>query len=331
MTKDIPCEFCGKVSSKGRCKSCSNKQRIITDEWHKNISISQTGRKHTEETKRKQSLSKLGKKMSEEARLNMSKAFKGRLAWNKGLTILTNPRIRNSSNETRKKQSEAHKGFEHTEKTKRLMSEGHKGKVFSEEHKNNISLGRKEMFITNPELKQDFSNTLKRTWQTHRDDFVKKAKENMSNRDRCSVCGKLLGKEHSCKNPFQGKTHTRKVRDMLSNNMKIRRVTEVFPKKDTSIEIKIQNQLRELGYDFFTHQYMKEIEHRYQCDILIPSLNLVIECDGNYWHKYPVGNDIDHIRTSELVSKGFKVLRLWELDIRKMSLDDLRNKILKVV
>ncbi|GAG67123.1 unnamed protein product [marine sediment metagenome] len=41
-------------------------------------------------------------------------------------------------------------------------------------------------------------------------------------------------------------------------------------------------------------------------------MNLVIECDGDYWHKYPVGRDIDHIRTKELIQKGFKVLRLWE-------------------
>jgi hypothetical protein len=38
---------------------------------------------------------------------------------------------------------------------------------------------------------------------------------------------------------------------------------------------------------FFTHQYIKEIEHGYQCDILIPLMRLVIECYGDYWHKYP--------------------------------------------
>lgn len=101
----------------------------------------------------------------------------------------------------------------------------------------------------------------------------------------------------------------------------------VVPKKDTSIEVKVQGQLRELGYDFFTHQYMSEITHSYQCDIFIPSLNLVIECDGMYWHKYPVGRNIDHVRTSELITKGFKVLRLWEIEIKQMSADDLKKKI----
>ena len=78
--------------------------------------------------------------------------------------------------------------------------------------------------------------------------------------------------------------------------------------------------------EFYTHKYMK-IKHGYLCDILIPHLNLVIECDGDYWHKYPIGNDIDHVRTKELLEKGFKVLRLWELEINKMSVEQFKNKL----
>ena len=103
------------------------------------------------------------------------------------------------------------------------------------------------------------------------------------------------------------------------------RRTQVFPIKDSSIEIKIQNFLKQLGITFFTHQYIK-IEHGYQCDILIPSMNLVIECDGDYWHKYPIGNDLDHIRTKELIEKGFRVLRLWEFEIKEMNLDNFKKK-----
>jgi len=102
--------------------------------------------------------------------------------------------------------------------------------------------------------------------------------------------------------------------------LKEMRAKQTFPLKDSSIEVKIQEFLKQLGIEFFTHQYMK-IEHGYQCDILIPSMNLVIECDGDYWHKYPVGLEKDHIRTKELIDKGFKVLRLWEHEINKMGID----------
>src|SRR3990172_1499503 len=107
--------------------------------------------------------------------------------------------------------------------------------------------------------------------------------------------------------------------------MKEARALQIVPMRDTSIEVKIQNFLKQLGIQFYTHQYMKEIDHSYQCDILIPSMSLVIECDGNYWHKYPIGKEIDHIRTSELIERGFKVLRLWEHEIRNMSLDNFNN------
>lgn len=112
--------------------------------------------------------------------------------------------------------------------------------------------------------------------------------------------------------------------------LKERRLKQIFPIKDTSIEIKIQNFLKELKIEFFTHQIMNKIKHRYQCDILIPSMNLVIECDGDYWHKYPIGLEIDHIRTKELIEKGFKVLRLWEFEIKKMSIENFQSKLMKV-
>lgn len=118
------------------------------------------------------------------------------------------------------------------------------------------------------------------------------------------------------------KTHPESI-----EKLKERRKTMVLPKKDTSIEIKIQNYLKQLDYEFFTHQYINKIEHGYQCDILIPALNLVIECDGNYWHNYPIGREIDHIRTSELLEKGFKVLRLWECEINKMTINEFQNKL----
>ena len=100
----------------------------------------------------------------------------------------------------------------------------------------------------------------------------------------------------------------------------------VVPLEDTKIEVKIQNFLKELGIDFFTHQYIN-IKHKYRCDILIPSMNMVIETDGDYWHKYPIGTEIDHIRTKELIEKGFKVLRLWEREIKIMGIEDFKIKI----
>jgi len=112
--------------------------------------------------------------------------------------------------------------------------------------------------------------------------------------------------------------------------MRESRSKQIFPLKDTLIEVKIQDFLNLLNIEFYPHQYMREIEHKYQCDVFIPSINLIIECDGDYWHNFPFGREIDHIRTKELIDKGFKVLRLWERDIKKMDIIEFKDKLQEV-
>lgn len=129
--------------------------------------------------------------------------------------------------------------------------------------------------------------------------------------------------------------------------MKIKRANQIFPIKDTSIELKIQDYLKQLKIGFFTHYYCKEIEHSYQCDIFIPVQKnkqrfirepIIIECDGDYFHgninhpRYKIltqrqieQTEEDKIRTKELQEKGFKVIRLWESDINKLNLENFNN------
>ena len=244
--------------------------------------------------------------------------------WNKGLTKETDDRIKKQAEnlkghivtkETRKKMKEAKKGYipwmkgkKHTEKSKKKESKTKK-RLFRE---GNLKPWNKEI--------KGYSTSWKGKHHT------KKTKRKLSEQ--------RLGKHFSpetefkkgqCsgeKNPFYGKKHTKETKEKY----KLKRKNWVCPKTDTKIEVKIQNFLKKLGIEFFTHQYMK-IEHGYQCDILIPYMNLVIECDGDYWHKYPIGNDLDHIRTKELIKKGFKVLRLWEFEIKELNIDDFENKL----
>ncbi len=112
------------------------------------------------------------------------------------------------------------------------------------------------------------------------------------------------------------------------DKIKKARAKQIIPLKDSSIEIKLQNFLKELGIEYYPHQFMKEIEHSYCCDIFVPSFNLILEADGNYFHFFPIGRDIDHIRTKELKEKGFRVLRLWESEIKKLDVYTFKEKLL---
>lgn len=121
---------------------------------------------------------------------------------------------------------------------------------------------------------------------------------------------------------MKGKKHDPKSIE----KMREKRSKQIFPIKDTSIEQKIQNFLKELKMEFYTHQYI-HIEHGYQCDIFIPSKNLVIECFGDYWHKIPYGNPLDSLRCQELRAKGYRVLVFWEKEIKVMELNDFKGAI----
>lgn len=201
------------------------------------------------------------------------------------------------------------------EETKIKINRGNhnKGKHLSEETKRRMSLSRLKW------KRLPFSEETKRKMSEVRLLGIKEGRIKSSiGQKRPSIQGKnnyLYGKHLS---------------EETKQKMKKARALQILPKKDTKPEIKIQNFLKELGIDFFTHQYIKEIEHGYQCDILIPSMNLVIECDGNYWHSYPIGRDIDHIRTKELIENGFKVLRLWEFEIKEMDLNKFQEKLIEV-
>jgi len=110
------------------------------------------------------------------------------------------------------------------------------------------------------------------------------------------------------------------------------RKQQIFPIKDTKIEVRIQDFLESLNIEFYTHKYISEITHSYQCDIFIPvqegiNKKTIIECDGNYWHNYPTGTEIDHTRTHELSEKGYRVIRLWETEIYNLNKEQLKQKI----
>lgn len=108
--------------------------------------------------------------------------------------------------------------------------------------------------------------------------------------------------------------------------------TKEHPYHNTTSEILMKSILIALGFKYLTQYPIKDIEHSYKVDFYLPSLNLVIEVDGLYWHATPKKykeNDLikfpnnkfikaseiwgrDRIRTTEMKLAGYKVLRFWE-------------------
>jgi G:T-mismatch repair DNA endonuclease (very short patch repair protein) len=102
---------------------------------------------------------------------------------------------------------------------------------------------------------------------------------------------------------------------------------------DSNITYTTQFKIRTKSYDFF-----------------IPDINLIIEVNGDYWHCNPSlykENDIvyfpgkcvtakwiwdrDKIKHQLAVDKGYKILYIWECEIRKRKDDMLKEFIIEKI
>ena len=80
----------------------------------------------------------------------------------------------------------------------------------------------------------------------------------------------------------------------------------------SSIEIEIEARLKMEGI-----KYQSQFKYEMGvADFFIPP-NLIIECDGEYWHRLEKVEKRDKRQIAYLENNGFKVLRLWESEINK--------------
>ena len=64
--------------------------------------------------------------------------------------------------------------------------------------------------------------------------------------------------------------------------------------------------------------YVKQFRYKLGvADFYLPEENIIIECDGDYWHNLPNYKKRDKKQTEWLEENGYKVVRLWESDIKK--------------
>ncbi len=255
------------------------------------------------------------------------------------------------SNETKEKISKAKLGFHHSEITKNKISKNNarywKGK----------SIPKHVIEASRIALTGKTTNKKNMTYEElYGIERAKEIKEKLSfshiENAKTNFNFGMKGKHHKEQSKIKiSKFKTEESKTNLNYGMKNKshsqesklkmskaRENIISPIKDTKIEVKIQNFLTDLKIEYFAHKYM-HIEHGYQCDIFIPSKNLVIECDGDYWHGNPLRNKglsekqksqriKDNLRTEELREKGYKVLRLWENEINQMDLNKFKEILL---
>lgn len=83
-------------------------------------------------------------------------------------------------------------------------------------------------------------------------------------------------------------------------------------KSRTSIEIKMADELTLRGIKYI-EQY--NLGNKFALDFFLPEYNIVIECDGNYWHTLPDVAKRDKSKNAYIKACGFPLFRFWESEI----------------
>lgn len=187
------------------------------------------------------------------------------------------------------------RGFKHSEETKRKIGNANRNRIWKEESRKKVGAARKG--------KECPLETRKRMSEL-----------------MCGENNPMFGRRHSKETKrnisltLKGKNNPRfgkKVSEEQKQKIREARLHQVIPFKDTSIEVTLQNKLKELNIPFTKHKPITG-----QPDIFIEP-NICIFADGDYWHKYPNGTKRDGVVTQKLTNDGYKVLRFWEHDINK--------------
>lgn len=88
--------------------------------------------------------------------------------------------------------------------------------------------------------------------------------------------------------------------------------------KNTDIEILMEEILIKTGLNYQSQYVIPKIGI---ADFYIPEQNLLIFCDGEYWHNFPYGKFRDRRQMEQLKKLEYQVLRLWGKEIKKLGKD----------
>src|SRR5579885_592261 len=292
------------------------KKRVVSPEGRAKMSAAKLGKPrgpHSEATKQKIREGNIGKKVSEDTKAKLSQMNKGKSPTNKGVPM---------TEEQKRRLSEAKKGQKHSEETRRKLSLANKGRSapnkgipHTEEHKRKISEGLRR---NNPMRGKHHTQETK--------DKISQASKGKCYAPFDEEHKKKISKAHQ--GMKQSEEHRASVQaywDAMTPEERAEKTKYMLlaqPKShSTSIEIAVWNELESREINF---EKQKRIG-RYLVDIYLPERNLVLECDGCWWHGclecgydydlHKAFREKDKKRTMYIESKGYQVIHLWQHDI----------------
>lgn len=244
------------------------------------------------------------------------------------------------SEEHKRKIGEANKGknkgksYPHTEEHKQKVSQALKGRAKSEEHTRKVAeanQGQKR----SEETRRKQSQLKKAAWQKPevRENYSRGAVERWSRPEehlKTSETTKVAMKEVIARPEFK-----RNLKNAMERVYASPEYQEAWAegmskahryRGRTSIEVIVASLLTSLEIEYEEQERIG----RYLVDFYVPTKNLVIECDGTYWHgeRKAGAKEKDARKDAFLLSRGYSVFRIPETDIKNGNFSSLIEALL---
>lgn len=146
------------------------------------------------------------------------------------------------------------------------------------------------------EKRQDRAEEMREMWTDPQ--YRESMAEKMEHSGNRTLSGAAARERWAAMSVEDRKAHMRKARSVFKGGHRL-----------TKIEAAVLVALNDREIPYFVHKYIDG----YVADVLVPSLRLVVECDGAYHHGRRKGTD--EVRDAALLALGYETLRLSEAEI----------------
>lgn len=247
-------------------------------------------------------------KWTEEQRRRMSEQRKGRVPWNKGIPMSDDQKRKLSEAnagktippETRKKISDALKGQPKppiTEETRQKLRDSHRGQSNPHTPEWNDRIAQA---LTGRKLSQEHREATSRG-HMGQEPWNRGISPSDETRQRISEANRQRWAQ------IPQAERVKLIPAFHRAGLKAAHRT-----KRSRIERAIEVELMALNIAFIAQHEIG----KYHADFYLPAWNLVLECDGAYWHSLPQAQARDRERDAWMRAQGYRIVRLGEWDIR---------------
>lgn len=208
------------------------------------------------------------------------------------------------------------------DENKKRTYKGNKNPMFGKKHKESTLKKKSQIAF---ELWKD-DEFVEKQMESRKEFFDKASKDGTWDRakeKRISTMIQKYGKSHNFEGVYGERECDKTFEEIYGMTSIEYRKQHNTKKKDTSIEKITQTILFENDIDFIKHHLVGG----YEFDLFLPKLNVLIECDGDYWHGKGVEdtelNEVqkntrenDLIKNKVAKQNNIKLFRFWGSEIK---------------